>query len=183
MLKFLFQDAIFAVAVAVQAVAGIRLATAGWNVPALPVLEPVFAAYEAWIVSPIRDVISVVFAGVASWYIDAYVLAAVLMFLFVLAQVKRASSVDGAATPLPGEKRDRVEAFFDHALPVAAAAFLSAIAALTLLPLLTPLLALVLLLRKWAGSPSWYAVSRTYYVNAVLVLTFVASVVYIRQSA
>jgi hypothetical protein len=170
MLKELAEDAIFVVTVFFEVLASLSImqdtgailfggepgpVLLFYREHALPVL-----AFGARLF-PVMDV---------PWFADAYLIAEVLFFLFFIGQARRAlAPYDDISARGRAEKVGTVEAVIDAALPVAFCAIGAILVAITLLPFLTLPAALWLAARRLLKTPCWFAVGRSYYVNAVLV--------------
>ncbi len=175
MLMALMADAIFIAAVFFEILATLSILQAWFAFPMREVFEPMLGFYRGQALPFLSPGTRLVYAGAPQWFVDASIFSAVFFFLFFIAQARRGmapySSECPPATVL--RKRSRAEAAVDWALPPALCALGSVLLAPTLLPLLTLPAALVLGLSRLAGKPSWFAVSRSYYVN-ILVLGAVA---------
>ncbi len=172
MLMAIAADAIFCAALFVETLALISIFQAACGLSLNGALVPVMRAYHEKLAA---------FAGLSSffaapgWLADAAIIAAVLFFSFFIAQARNAMAPydDGQG---PSCKPTRVEAAIDLVLPAAVCVIGAAATAPTLLPFLTLPVALVLLLKRVAGKPSWFEVSPSYYANAVLLAGVAAAI-------
>jgi hypothetical protein len=177
MLGALAADALFCIAVLIETLAALSLLKAAKAITLREELEPMLAFYNLHIMPVLGFGANLLPVRVAGWYPDAAVIAIFIFFFFFIAQA-RAAMAPFASESGPSPKSDDVptpvEAAVDAALPVAACAIGAFLCAPTLLPLLTPPVALWLLGRSLAGHPSWFVISRGYYVNALAVIAGVA---------
>jgi hypothetical protein len=174
MLRALTADALFGLAVFIETAAAVSLLQL-WGVPLREELAPILAFYRGSLPSTFGTASSVGPVTFPAWFADAYVLAFALFFFFFIAQCRGAMAPynDGALSPVP---LPRMEMALDATLPLIFCLLGAALFSFTLLPLLTPIAALWLLLRKLAGCPSWFQVSRGYYVNVLAVSALTATI-------
>ncbi len=163
MLAALMADAVFIAAIFAEVLAALSILQ--W-VQAISLREefgPVLAFYRGQAIPYLAPGAQLFWRPAASWYADACIFAAVLFFLFFIAQARRAMSPLGDAA----SGSNRLEALIDWLLPAALCAAAALVLAPTLLALLTLPAAAILGLRRLAGQPSWFELSRSYYLNIV----------------
>jgi len=178
MLRALAADAIFIAAVLIEVLAALSMLQSGRLAVLREEFVPVLAHYRAEAVPFLAPGANIVWPAAPQWFADASILSAALFFLFFIAQARNATAPHGEAhSPGHGSgPADRVEAVIDWALPVAMCGLGALLLAPTLLPVLTLPAALLLGARKLAGSPSWFEVSRSYYVNILCVTVAIAGI-------
>ncbi len=180
MLFALSADAVFCAAVFFETLAALSILHTASAVPLREELEPILTFYHQKAMPLIAFGANIVPFQVPAWFADATVIASVLFFLFFIAQARRAAApydADRQAGALDGAMPTRVEAAIDWALPTLACAVGAFVSALTLLPFLTVPIALWLAARRTSRQPSWFQVSRSYYVNVAAVSTAVAFII------
>lgn len=175
MLLAMFADAVFCAAFLAEALALVSILQAVEGLGLNEAFAPILRFYHAE-TAPLLPVGSVLFAGKPPvWFADAAVLSAVFFFLFLIEQARNAMApypdADGRSPPAP----TRHDAAIDLVLPPAVVAIAAVFTAPTLLPALTLPLGLILLLRKAFGSPSWFKVSPSFYVNLLLLAAIAAA--------
>ena len=173
MLGAVVADAFFGIAVFVETLAAISLLQVLFGFPLREELDPILAFYR----SSISAAASFVPVTLPAWFADAYLLAFALFFFFFIAQARRATAPYDDPTFPRSPSIPRAEMVLDAALPVIACLLGAAFFSFTLLPLFSLIAALWLFLRKLAGSPSWFHVSRSYYANLVVVAVLTATIV------
>ena len=161
MLRTIFADAVFCAALFVAylpwwpvveslAVLSILQAVAGLELR--EEFTPIMNSYHAKTVA-LSAIGGSLFAGKPPlWFADAVLIAAVLFFLFFIAQARNAMA--------PYDDRH------------------GAATAPSLLPFLTLPIALWLLLKRLFGKPSWFKVSASYYVNIALLAGMAAAILF-----
>ncbi|MGO9173179.1 MAG: hypothetical protein ACLP7P_14615 [Rhodomicrobium sp.] len=178
MLRALAADAIFIAAVLIEVLAALSMLQSGQLIVLREAFEPVLAYYRTEAVPFLAPGANIVWPAAPQWFADASILSAVLFFLFFIAQARNATAPHREAHS-PGHDNgpsDRVEAVIDWALPVAMCGLGALLLAPTLLPVLTLPAALLLGAKKLAGSPSWFEVSRSYYVNVLCITVAIAAI-------
>ncbi len=181
MLKFLLIDSLFLVAVTIETCAVLSMFRDLVGVRLRPEFDPILGFYQETIVAALASVTQIVAAGLPVWYLDAYVISVVLFYLFFISQFRWAMTPHEISVAASDEKRDRVEMAVDGALPAIACGFGATILSFTLLPLLTPVLAVGLYLRRLMGYTSWFDVTRTYYINLAIVAALSLIAIYSSQ--
>jgi hypothetical protein len=177
MLMAIAADAIFCAALFVETLALISIFQAANGLPLHDALIPVMRFYHEK-TAPLSAFGSLV--GAQGWAADAAIIAAVLFFSFFIKQARNAMAPyddDHAPTPSAAYAATRIDAAIDLIFPAAICGIGAAVTAPTLLPFLTLPVALWLLLKRVAGTPSWFEVSPSYYVNLAL-LACVAAAIY-----
>jgi hypothetical protein len=170
MLRAVAADAFFGLAVFIETAAAVSLLQL-WGIPLREELAPILAFYRSNL--SFGPVSSVVPATFPAWFADAYVLAFALFFFFFIAQCRSAMAPYNDAA-LSRVRLSRMEMALDATLPVILCLLGAALFSFTLLPLLTPIAAFWLLLRKLASCPSWFQVARGYYANLLAVSALTA---------
>ncbi len=168
MLRAIFTDAVFCAALFVESLALLSILQVVAGLELREEFTPIMSSYHAR-TAPLSAIGAGLFAGKPpAWYADALIIAAVLFFLFFIAQARNAMAPydDPGASPMAEAKG--VEAGIDFFLPTIVCVIGAAITAPMLLPFLTLPIALWLLLKRLFGKPSWFKVSSSYYVNTVL---------------
>ncbi len=168
MLLAMFADAVFCAAFLTEALALVSILQAAHGLELNEAFVPIMRFYHAE-TAPLLSLGSALFAGKPPiWFADAAIISAVLFFLFFIEQARNAMAPhpdeDGRSSPAP----TRLEAAIDLVLPPTICGVGAVFTAPTLLPFLTLPVALVLLLRKAFGRPSWFKVSPSFYVNLLL---------------
>ena len=176
MLRAIFADALFCAALFVESLALLSTfqATSGLELP--EEFTPIMNSYHAK-TAPFSAIGSSLFASKPpAWYADAVLIAAVLFFLFFIAQARNAMAPydDPQAGPISEAKG--LEAAIDFFLPAFVCVIGAVMTAPTLLPFLTLPVALWLLLKRAFGKPSWFKVSPGYYANIVLLAAIAAAI-------
>ncbi len=175
MLRALMADAIFIAAVFIESLAALSLLQARHLAVLREEFEPVLAFYRTQLVPVLGYGANIVWPSAPQWFADASILAAILFFLFFIAQARKAMAP--YEEPL---SQARIEAVLDWALPVAFCALGALVTGPTLLPLLTLPAALFLGLGRLAGRPCWFELSRSYYFN-ILCLGAVLGLILVLQ--
>ncbi len=166
MLRALTADAVFIAAVFFEVLAGLSILQSIDAAAVREELEPVLALYRAQAVPILALAARLFWARAPQWFLDAAVLAAVLFFLFFIAQARNAMAPLGAAgSSGAAPKAHLAEAAIDWLLPVLACGLGAILLAPALLAFLTLPASAVLGLRKLIGRPCWFELSRAYYVN------------------
>jgi hypothetical protein len=168
MLMALSADAIFIAAVLAEIVAALSLLESSHAIVLREELEPVLDVYRAQALPFLTAGTNAVWPSRPHWFADASLIASVLFFLFFIAQARNAMApFDEALAPRfpKDEKASRAERLADWALPIVLCALGALVLAPTLLPFLTLPAALLLGARRLLWHPSWFEVSRSYYVN------------------
>ncbi len=170
-------DALLGLTVFVETLAAISLLQSLSEMPLREELDPILTFYKSSILPVAAAPAHLV--SVSGWFMDAYVLSLPLCFLFFLRQANIAMAPYGDFLPVssPHDNVTRSEARLDAVLPVIFCGLGAALTSLTLLPLLTPVAAIWLLYCKRRGTPSWFEVSRLYYVNLYLVMILTVLIV------
>ncbi|MGO8955203.1 MAG: hypothetical protein ACLPWS_14425 [Rhodomicrobium sp.] len=180
MFRLLAADAFFVAAVLIEVLAALSLLQSAQFAVLREEFEPVLAYYRAGAVPLLAPGAAIVWPDAPQWFTDASILSAVLFFLFFIAQARQAMAPhpsNGPGVPGPGGwAPDRTEAAIDWALPVALCVLGALLLAPTLLPLLSLPAALFLGVKKLAGHPSWFEVSRSYYVNTLCLTVAIAGI-------
>jgi hypothetical protein len=177
MLLSLVADALFCAAFFFETLAALSFLQAAYSIQLREEFTPILQFYHET-TSPLAFVGANLLPGKPVWYADAYVIGAVLFFLFFIRQAQRAMApyAGDSLQPASSWESTRLDAAIDRALPAAACAIGAAVAAFTLLPFLTIPAALVLLLKRLLGKPCWFKAPAIYYVNIVLLAGVVAAV-------
>jgi len=171
MLRALTADAIFIATVFIESLAALSLLQAGHAAILREEFEPVLAFYRTKLVPLVGYGANAVWPSAPQWFADASILAAILFFLFFIAQARKAMA--------PYEEphsQAPAEAALDWALPVAFCAAGALVTGPTLLPFLTLPAALFLGLVKLAGRPCWFELSRSYYFNILCLSAVLAGI-------
>jgi hypothetical protein len=171
----MFADAVFCAAFLAEALALVSILQAAHGLQLNEAFTPILRFYHAE-TAPLLSVGSALFAGKPPvWFADAAIISAVVFFLFFIEQARNAMApfpdADGWSPPAP----TRLDAAIDLVLPPAVVAIAAVFTAPTLLTFLTLPVALVLLLGKAFGSPSWFKVSSSFYVNLFLLAAVAAA--------
>jgi hypothetical protein len=168
MLRALLADAIFIAAVLVETIAALSLFHSAQAIVLREEFEPVLSVYREQALPFLAAGANLVWPSRPQWFADASLLAGIFFFLFFIAQARNAMApLDEALVPRLGKYGDasRAERLIDWLLPAALCALGALVLAPTLLPFLTFPLALLLGVRRLFGRPSWFEVSRSYYLN------------------
>ena len=176
MLRAIFADALFCAALFVESLALLSTfqATSGLELP--EEFTPIMNSYHAK-TAPFSAIGSALFASKPpAWYADAVLIAAVLFFLFFIAQARNAMAPYDDPQAGPVSEAKGLEAAIDFTLPAFVCVIGAVMTAPTLLPFLTLPVALWLLLKRVFGKPSWFKVSPGYYVNIVLLAAIAAAI-------
>jgi hypothetical protein len=177
MLKALAEDAIFTITVFLETLAALSIFQQAGAIQFREELAPVLFFYREHALPVIAFAANLLPVNTPPWFADAYVIAAVLFFLFFIEQARRGMApYDDLPPNFTGRDLKPVEIAIDAILPAAACAIGAFVSAVTLLPFLTLPVALWLGARKLLGKPSWFGVRRSYYVNAVVVAAATAAV-------
>ncbi len=160
MLRALTADAIFIAALFIEILAALSLLQAGQAAVLREAFEPVLAFYRTGVVPVLGYGANAVWPSPPQWFADASILAAILFFLFFIAQARKAMA-PYENPPSQGP----IEAALDWALPAAFCAIGALVSGPTLLPFLTLPAALFLGIGKLAARPCWFELSRSYYFN------------------
>jgi hypothetical protein len=166
MLTAMLSDALFIGAVFFEALAVLSVLRS-WQAMALPeALEPVLMFYREKAIPILAPGTPLVWGASPGWLADASVIAAVFFFQFFILQARRAMAPHGYEGSIYNRKpSERIETLIDWALPGAACAAGALITAPILAPFLTVPAAIILEARRLAGFPSWFQVSKSYYLN------------------
>ncbi len=160
MLRALTADAVFIAALFIELLAALSLLQSGHAAVLREEFTPVLGFYRTGLVPVLAHGANVVWPASPQWLGDASILAAILFFLFFIAQARKAMApYENPPSQAP------IEAALDRALPVAFCAAGALVLGPTLLPFLTLPAALLLGAGKLAGRPCWFELSRSYYVN------------------
>jgi hypothetical protein len=166
MLTAMLSDALFIGAVFFEALAVLSLLRSAQAIALPEALEPVLTFYREKAMPILTPGTPFVWGSSPGWVADASIVSAVLFFQFFILQARRAMAPCGGAGPIyKRQPLERIEALIDWALPGAACAAGALIAGPILAPLLTVPAAIMLEVRRLAGSPSWFHVSKSYYLN------------------
>jgi hypothetical protein len=166
MLTAMLSDALFIGAVFFEALAALSILRSVQALALPEALEPVLTFYRDKAMPILAPGTPLVWGSSPGWQADASVVAAVFFFQFFILQARRAMAPYDSARPIYKRKpQERTEALIDWALPGAACAAGALIAGPILAPLLTVPVAIILELRRLAGCPSWFQVSKSYYLN------------------
>jgi hypothetical protein len=179
MLRALSADAIFIAAVLAEIIAALSLLQSVHAIVLREELEPVLAVYRAQALPFLAVGANAVWPARPQWFADANLISGVLFFLFFIAQTRNAMApLDQAFAPRVGKDRDssRAESLADWALPIVFCGLGALVFAPALLALLTLPAALFLGVRRLLGLPSWFEVSRSYYVNLLCLGTVLVSI-------
>lgn len=160
MLGALTADAVFIAAVFVEVLAALSLLQSVQGIALREEFEPVLGFYRTHIAPVLAYGANVIWGAAPQWFADASILAAILFFLFFIAQARKAMAPYEAAASLA-----RAEAVIDWALPALFCALGALVFGPTLLPFLTLPAALFLGLGRLMERPCWFEVSRGYYSN------------------
>jgi hypothetical protein len=176
MLRAIFADAMFCAALFLESLAVLSILQAVAGLDLREEFTPIMNSYHAK-TAPLSAIVGSLFAGRApAWFADAVLIAAVLFFLFFIAQARNAMApYDDPEGAAPDEAKG-LEAGIDFFLPAAICAIGAAVTAPALLPFLTLPIALWLLLKRLFGKPSWFNVSASYYVNIALLAGVAAAI-------
>ena len=178
MLRTLFADAVFCAALFVESLAVLSILQAVAGLELREEFTPIMNSYHAKTV-PLSAIGGSLFAGRPPlWYADAVLIAAVIFFLFFIAQARNAMApYDDPGGAAPDEVKGS-EAAIDFVLPAAICAIGAVVTAPSLLPFLTLPVALWLLLKRLFGKPSWFKVSASYYLNIVVLAGVAAAILF-----
>jgi hypothetical protein len=167
MLRALFADAIFIAAVLVEIIAALSLLQSAQAIVLREEFGPVLSVYREQALPFLAASANLVWPSRPQWFADASLLAGIFFFLFFIAQARNAMApFDETPMPRLGKyDASRAERLIDWLLPAVLCAFGALVLAPTLLPFLTLPAALLLGGRKLFGHPSWFEVSRSYYLN------------------
>jgi hypothetical protein len=176
MLRALVADAAFIVALFVEALASLSLLQFAGVVVLREEFAPLLASYNASLAPFLAAGAGVVWHPAPQWFVDATVLSAILFFLFVIAQARKAM-----APYEPVEKLTNIEAAIDWLLPVMFCAAGALVFGPTLLPFLTLPAALFLGAKRLAGRPSRFQISRSYFVNLLCLGAVLGAVVMLQR--
>ncbi len=162
MLRALAADAVFIAALFVEALASLSLLQSTQAITLREEFEPMLGFYHAKLAPVLAFGANLVWRPAPQWFVDASVLAAILFFLFCIAQARKAiEPYEPAQTPT------KIEAIIDWALPAVFCAGGALVLGPTLLPLLTLPAALLLGVKELARRPCRFELSRSYYTNLV----------------
>jgi hypothetical protein len=176
MLRAIFADAVFCAAVFVESLAVLSILNAVAGVDLREEFTPIMNSYHAK-TAPLSAIGASLFAGKPPvWFADAILIAAVLFFLFFIAQARNAMAPYDDPQGTPAAEARGVEAAIDFLLPVGVCTIGAVATAPALLPFLTLPVALWLLLKRLFGKPSWFKVSLSYYVNVVFLAAAAAAI-------
>lgn len=157
MLRALMADAIFIAALFIEILAALSLLESTHAAAFREEFEPVLAFYRTGLAPMLGYAARVAWRSAPQWYLDASILAAILFFLFFIAQARKAMAPYDEPPP-----QALSEGAIDWALPVGFCALGAFAAGPALLPFLTVPAALYL---KLAGNPCWFKLSPSYYFN------------------
>lgn len=165
-------DGIFACAVLIETLAALSMARLFFQIAPREELDPILAFFHDRILPVLTLPADLIPGTLPPWFADAYAIGVALFFLFFIAQARKAAAPHEVLEELDASppRLSPLETVLDAAIPAIFCGLGAILFSLTLLPLLTPLAALWLLARKLTGKPSWFEVSRSYYVNLLLVL-------------
>jgi hypothetical protein len=175
MLMAIVADAVFCAAFFAETLALISIFQAAYGIELNDALVPVMRAYHDK-TAALAAFGSVLFAGKPpAWFAGAVIIAAVLFFSFFIRQARNAMAPydDGGGKAYATARLDTA---IDFILPAAICAIGAGLTAPTLLPFLTLPFALLLILKRLAGRPSWFEVSPSYYVNLALLAGVAAAI-------
>jgi hypothetical protein len=177
MLRAIFADAVFCAALFVESLAVLSILNAVAGGDLREEFTPIMNSYHAK-TAPLAAIGASLFAGKPpAWFADAVLIAAVLFFLFFIAQSRNAMAPYDDPQGTPTAEARGLEAAIDYLLPAGVCTIGAVVTAPALLPFLTLPVALWLLLKRLFGKPSWFKVSPSYYVNIAL-LTAIAAAIY-----
>ncbi len=160
MLKALAADAAFIAALFIEALASLSLLQSVHAIALREEFEPLLGFYRSQAAPALVPGTNVVWHLAPQWFADVSVLAAVLFFLFFIAQARRAM-----APYNPSGRVTAIEAAVDWVLPAVFCAAGALVLGPTLLPLLTLPAAFLVWALQLAGKPCWFELSRSYYFN------------------
>ncbi len=177
MLMAVFGDAIFCGALFFETLAVLSFIQSAYPLELREVFRPLLSFYHEQ-TSPLAAFGANFFSGMPVWFADASIIGAVFFFLFCIRQARRAMApYDDDSAPLAATSQvTYLEAAIDQLLPPVVCALAAAALAPTLLPFLTPPIALWLLLKRLLRKPAWFEVSPSYYVNIVLLAAITAAI-------
>ncbi len=176
MLRSIFADAVFCAVLFVESLALLSIFQAAAGVELRDEFTPIMSSYHAK-TAPVLAIGATLFAGKPpAWYADALLIAAVLFFLFFIAQARNAMAPYDDPGGSPIEEAKGVEAAIDFLLPTIVCAIGAAITAPMLLPFVTLPIALWLLVKRLFGKPSWFKVSAGYYLNIILLAAIATAI-------
>jgi hypothetical protein len=168
MLRALLADAIFIAAVFIETIAGLSLLQSGHTIVLREELDPVLSVYREQAIPFLAAGANVVWPARPQWFADASLLAGIFFFLFFIAQTRNGMAPYEEAFPARlGQNgvKSRAERLLDWGLPVVFCLIGALVLAPTLLPFLTVPAAFFLGVRTLLGLPSWFEISRSYYIN------------------
>jgi hypothetical protein len=167
-------DAVFFTALFFEALAVLTILHAAHAIEIQEAFEPILAFYHDRALPVIALGARLLPGNQPPWFASAYVISAVLFYLFFIEQARRAMAPFPLLAPDPsGDKPTPVETALDEILPVGVCALGAFMLAATLLPVATVPLALWIGARGLQGNPTWFNVSRGYYVNLLILGAFV----------
>ncbi|MFZ0572409.1 MAG: hypothetical protein WAM63_18210, partial [Rhodomicrobium sp.] len=148
MLRALTADAIFIATLFIEILAALSLIQARQAAVLREEFTPVLSFYRTEVAPVLGYGANAVWPSPPQWFADASILAAILFFLFFIAQARKAMApYDSLPAQAP------IEAVIDWALPAALCAIGALISGPTLLPFLTLPAALLLGIGKLAARP------------------------------
>lgn len=177
MLAALMADAVFIAAIFAEVLAALSILQPVHAIALREEFGPVLAFYRGQAVPYLAPGAQLFWRPAPPWYADACIFAAVLFFLFFIAQARN------AMTPLGGAAggSSRSDALIDWLLPVVLCALAALVLAPTLLALLTLPAAAFLGFRKLTGQPSWFELSRSYYLNILFLGVALGAVLIVQR--
>ncbi|SRR5579883_692780 len=173
MLAALVADAVFIAAVLLETVGMLSLLAGAYSVRLPEEFDPILASYHANVTPVLSEAAIFVPGKTPHWFADAYLIAAILFFLFFIKQARRAMSPYDEEFASSTQPAGRVERIIDWVVPPLVCALGALLSAATLLPFLTLPAALWLAMQKFFGKPSWFKLSASYYVNLLAVIGLV----------
>ncbi|MBI4723694.1 MAG: hypothetical protein HY765_01340 [Rhodomicrobium sp.] len=176
-------DAVFSAAVFFEILAALSILQLEYGTALREEFAPVLAFYRQQAVPILASGARFAYANAPQWFQDASILAAVLFFLFFIAQARKAMAPYEDVCPPRGVNGvpSRIETAIDWLLPAAICSLGAFLIAPTLLPFLTLPAALVLAMRRLGGKPCWFEVSRSYYVNLLILAAVVGGVLVLQR--
>ena len=176
MLRGLTADAIFIAALFIEILAALSVLQSSHAAVFREEFEPILTAYRNGVVPVLGYGARVAWHSAPQWYVDASIIAAILFFLFFIAQARAAMApYEGPAS------RAYSEAAIDWALPAVFCALGALAAGPTLLPILTVPAGLYLGLLKLLGRPCWFELSRSYTFNLLCLGAAVAGILLLQR--
>lgn len=178
MIGMLVGDAAFCVAVCLETLALLSILKTTSAIELREEFEPIFNFYNLHVLPIFGWGVDLAPVAPPAWFPDAYLIAAALFFLFFIAQARIAAApypADDAERALR-DRRSRLEKAIDWVLPPLACAIGAFLTAPTLLPLLTLPAAVWLAIRRLAGRHCWFRISRSYYINAAMLILLTATI-------